>query len=201
MIFKTISKEEIDLLPLTQFEGELVVVDDLADVDRIVNKIRTYDVVGFDTETKPSFKKGSVNQVSLLQISTADTAFLFRVNKIGIPPQVIALLEDESTLKVGVAVRDDLKHLNRVGSFVPRGFIELQNVAKNMGMAESSLKKLAALLLGIRISKRQRLTNWESDELTLPQLIYGATDAWVSLKIYNRMCQFDTLRNYEQVEL
>lgn len=198
---RTISKEQMSLLPLKQFEGESIVVEDQDAIEELVKLLKKESVIGFDTETKPAFKKGVVYQVSLLQLSTIDKAYLFRLNKLGFHPSLIDLLEDSNVLKVGVGIRDDLRLLKRLKDFKPNGFVELQTVATDLGFEEISLKKLAALLMQIRISKRQRLSNWESEELSTGQVLYAATDAWAALEIYYKLqkCEkFPEIQNIEQ---
>ena len=191
----------MNLLPLKQFEGEIIVVEDHSVVYELVNTLKHEDVLGFDTETKPSFKKGAVNQVSLIQLSTFDKAYLFRLNNIGFHQAIIDLLKDESVLKVGVAIKDDLRHLRKIKTFLPGGFIELQTLATSLGYKDTSLKKLAALFMNIRISKRQRLSNWEAKELSQGQLTYAATDAWAALEIYNKICIMEPSVVPEPIEL
>lgn len=184
---KTITDEELKLLPIDQFNGPVVVIESVEHGHAAINILKNETVLGFDTETKPSFQKGSSNKVALVQLSTPNAAYLFRINKTGFFPDLVKLLEHPSILKVGVAVRDDLRALQKRAPFSPSGFVELQDVAHAQGYKDSSLKKLAGLLLGIRISKRQRLTNWDADVLTQSQIIYAATDAWVSLQIHNHL--------------
>jgi ribonuclease D len=144
-------------------------------------------MIGFDTETKPSFKRGQVNSVALLQLSTGKKAFLFRINKIGLPDALKKILSDPEVMKVGVAIHDDIKGLQRISPFKPAGFIELQHEVKDYGISDFSLKKIAGIVLGIRISKSQRLSNWEADELTEAQQCYAATDAWISFQILHSL--------------
>ena len=184
MFQKTISKEELSELPFTQFDGEIHLVENEADLEFAVNYLQQQKVIGFDTETRPSFKKGQINKVALLQLSGDNKAFIFRLNKIGLPERVAGLLADASKKKVGVAIRDDIKGLKKLKPFEPAGFLELQEYVKEFGIENFSLKKLAGIVLGVRISKSQRLTNWEADVLTPAQLSYAATDAWVSAEIY-----------------
>lgn len=185
MIYKTsISKEEFDELPFYSFDGEIVVVDTKEKMREAANYMAQYPYLGFDTETRPSFKKGQINQVALLQLSTNERAFLFRLNKQEVSRKIIEILADEKIIKAGVAIRDDIKVLQSKQKFSPAGFVELQDEARKRGIESFSLKKLAAIVLGLRISKAQQLSNWEADELTEPQLRYAATDAWLSLKVY-----------------
>jgi ribonuclease D len=184
---KNITAEEIAEHKLSWFKGEIVIVDNLITYDEVFPKLLGNDILGFDTETKPTFKKGEKNSVSLIQLSTDKLACLFRINKIGIPESLIDLLSDPSVTKVGVAIHDDVKFLNGVKKFNPDGFIDLQSFVKDFGIESSGLKKLAAIIMGFRISKRQQVTNWEAEELTEAQQIYAATDAWVCHEIYKKL--------------
>ncbi|MEL7586367.1 MAG: 3'-5' exonuclease [Prolixibacteraceae bacterium] len=187
MFQESITREELDELPLKAFEGEIFVIDKADKLEWAVNFLSKEKMLGFDTETKPSFKRGQVNQVALLQLSTAKKAFLFRINKIGLPDPLKRILSNAEVLKVGVAIHDDIKGLQRIGHFLPAGFIELQHEVKDYGIGDFSLKKIAGIVLGVRISKSQRLTNWESDELTEAQQCYAATDAWISFQILHSL--------------
>ena len=184
---KNISNEEMAELPLSFFEGIIHVVEDLEGVTAAIKYLSNQLIIGFDTETRPAFKKGQIFPVSLLQLSTSDQAFLFRINKTGLPIGLIKILSSPKILKLGVAIRDDIKILQKISPFKPGGFIELQDFVKNWGIDNFSLKKLSAIVLGFRISKSQRLTNWDAHELSEQQLIYAATDAWVSYEIYKRL--------------
>jgi ribonuclease D len=158
-------------------------------VTEAVNYLKNQPILGFDTETRPTFKKGQNHQVALLQLSTADEAFLFRTNMIGLTPGLIKILSTPSILKIGAAIRDDIKILQRIAPFKPYGFVELQELVKSYGIENFSLKKLAAIVQGVRISKSQRLSNWESHVLSEQQQIYAATDAWISYLIYIGLTQ------------
>jgi ribonuclease D len=184
---ETITAEEIQEYDLSWFKGEIVIVDDLKTFDRVMPVIRHEKLLGFDTETRPSFKKGQKNKVSLIQISTDRLACLFRINRIGIPPQLAALLCDPKVIKAGVAIHDDIKVLRKVRKFEPAGFVDLQKFVKDFGIQSSGLKKLTAIVLGFRISKRQQVTDWEAEVLSEPQQIYAATDAWVCREIYRKI--------------
>jgi ribonuclease D len=183
----TISKDAINELPLKQFEGKVIVVEDPDRVPEIVEKLQKEKTIGFDTETKPSFKKGVSHDISLLQLSTHKEAYLIRINTTGFNGALTKLLNNPKVVKVGVGIRDDLRGLKQLNNFVPKGFVELQEMAPKYGIDVLSLKNLAGLLLGIRVSKRQRLSNWEAQVLSEGQILYAATDAWVSLEIYNKM--------------
>ncbi|TAJ14320.1 3'-5' exonuclease domain-containing protein 2 [Marinilabiliaceae bacterium JC017] len=193
---KTISKEAISELPLQQFKGLITVVDNVDDVEQYAELLKKETVIGFDTETKPSFRKGKVNKVALLQLSTSKNAYLFRLNKTGLPKCLTAILAASHIKKVGVGIRDDIRGLQKLSAFEPAGFVELQDVAKGVGIEDFSLKKLAGLLLNVRISKKQRLSNWETEIFSEGQMIYAATDAWVAKEIYNELQQ-----QYPQYEI
>lgn len=150
-------------------------------------RLRSSKILGFDTETKPSFKKGRKNKVSLVQLSNNELACLIRINKIGFPQELCELLSDGDVIKVGVATHDDIRYLSHIKNFIPAGIIDLQQYVREFGIECSGLKKLAAIVLGIRISKRQQVTDWEANELTEAQKIYAATDAWVCYEIYDRL--------------
>jgi len=185
----SISKEAISQLPLKHFEGKIDVIEDANVVEELVSELETYDAIGFDTETKPSFQKGKINQVSLLQFSTSNKAYLFRLNKTGLHPALLRLLENPNIKKVGVGIRDDIKGLNRLTTFIHQGFIEIQDHVKRVGIEDTSLKKLAGLVLNFRVSKRQRLSNWEAPHLSEGQILYAATDAWVALELYHKLTE------------
>ncbi|HEY3389763.1 MAG TPA: 3'-5' exonuclease [Prolixibacteraceae bacterium] len=184
---KSISNDELAELPLSSFEGVIHVIEKPEDLGLALEYLSKQTIIGFDTETRPAFKKGQTYPVSLLQLSTTEQAFLFRINKIGLPAGLIKILASPNILKIGVAIRDDIKILQKIVPFKPGGFIELQELVKTYGIENFSLKKLSAIVLGFRISKSARLTNWDAPELSEQQLIYGATDAWVSCEIYKQL--------------
>lgn len=179
-----ITKEEINNLPTTEFQGEIIVVDTVENIKSAINNLKQQKVVGLDTETKPSFQRGTTHKVSLVQISTLDHCYLFRLNKIGFPEELLKFLTDEKTLKVGLSLRDDFNGLNKRSNFMPRNIIDLQSIAKDYGILELGLQKIYGILFEQKISKSQRLSNWENPILTEQQQRYAATDAWASLQIY-----------------
>lgn len=181
---KTITDEELSELPLSVFEGKIHLIEKVEELTNAVNYLKQQPILGFDTETRPTFKKGQNHHVALLQLSTSEEAFLIRTNLIGLSPGLIRILATPSILKIGAAIRDDIKILQRIAPFKPGGFVELQEMVKQFGIENFSLKKLAAIVCGLRISKSQRLTNWEAPVLTEQQQIYAATDAWIAYKIY-----------------
>ncbi len=179
-----VKNEEIDLLPLDQFHGKVLVVDSPDKFAEAIAQLRQQSLLGFDTETRPTFTRGVSHRVALLQLSTDSTTWLFRLNIIGLPPELADIMSDDKITKVGLAIRDDLKALRRRRDFTPRGCFDVQTMASAEGIEDLGLKKLAARVLGVRISKRQRLTNWENPTLTAQQIDYAATDSWVSLLMY-----------------
>jgi ribonuclease D len=184
-----ITDEEIKQLPRKEFDGEIFLIDSMEKLEQAMPMLDGVDVLGFDTETRPSFKKGKNYEVSLLQLATADQAFLFRLNHIGLPRDVRIILEDERILKIGLALRDDVSGLQRLGDFEPAGFIDLQDMANEHSVPHNGLKKLAGKFLKYRISKSRskRLSNWEAEHLGPKQVRYAATDAWVCYKLYQVM--------------
>lgn len=184
---ETITNEELNLLPTRAFTGEIVVVESPEQVAAACEYLSQQTFIGFDTETRPAFSKGNLYKVSLLQLSSCDRAFLFRLNKIALEKPILHLLGNDSVTKIGVAIRDDIRALQHLRHFTPKGFIDLQKIAVNYGVKELSLKKLAAITVGIRVSKAQRLSNWEAHTLTPAQQLYAATDAWVSREIYMQL--------------
>lgn len=186
---KSISNDEMSALPLSSFAGTIHLVERIEEVNPALDYLKNQTLLGFDTETKPSYSKGQNNPVSLLQLSTSDQAFLFRINKIGLPAGLIKILASPKILKIGAAIRDDIKILQKICHFKSDGFIELQAMVEDYGIENFSLKKLSAIVLGFRISKSQRLTNWDATELTESQQVYAATDAWVAYEIYTRLLE------------
>jgi len=191
----SITKEEILDLPLTTFDKEIYVIDQEEQIDEACDYLKMQNIIGFDTETKPAFKKGQKNSVALLQLSSSDKAFLFRLNKIRLNGQIRKILSDNTIIKVGVAIKDDLNALKRKSNFTPQSFIELQEMVKKYGIQSFSLQKLSAIVLGLRISKSKRLSNWEADILNEAQIKYAATDAWVSLEVYKKLLNSDAVIN------
>ena len=156
-------------------------------MSKIVEEINTHDVVGFDTETRPSFKKGQIFQVSLLQLAIPRKVFLIRLNHTGVTKELSSLFSNQSIIKAGVGIRDDLKALQKLRNFEPAGFFDLSTLAKEAGLQVESVKKLTALLLGFRISKSAQTSNWEVVTFTQKQIEYAATDAWVCLELYHKL--------------
>ena len=199
-IKNNIAKADIAQMPSELFDGRIIVIHSVNDVEKAVSYLKGFPIVGIDTETRPSFAKGKTYDVSLLQISTEDTCFLFRLNYIGMPKALVDLLQDGRQLKVGLSLRDDIQNLNRKQKFEPRGFLDLQTYVKEIGIEAQSLQKIYALLFGKKISKSQRLTNWEADVLTDRQKGYAATDAWACVRIYRYMEELKRGQRFRIVE-
>lgn len=184
----TIDKKLISEMPKVVFPGRIIIIYTEDDARKAVTYLNRCSVVGVDTETRPSFKKGKVNSVALLQVATSDTCFLFRLNRIGIPDFLEEFLQND-VLKIGLSLRDDFNMLRRANNKDPRvgNWIELQDYVSRFGIQEKSLQKIYAILFGEKISKSQRLSNWEADVLTEAQQQYAATDAWATLRIYQKL--------------
>lgn len=179
-----IEKSDISTLPPCDITGEIIVIDRPEDVAAAIEDLKQCPLIGFDTETRPSFRRGESNTISLLQLATEKRAYLFRLKKIG-PNQLLKdLLESNDYLKVGLSVHDDFHSLNRWMPCRPNNFIELQRYVKAFGIEEMSLQKIYAIVFHKRISKRQQLSNWEAEELTPAQQQYAAIDAWACRNIY-----------------
>ncbi len=179
-----LTKEHIKTLPISSFEGKIHLITDINDVSDAIKTLRNHPVLGFDTETRPVFRKGVQHDVSLLQLSTSKEAFLFRLNHLGFPNELVEILEDSSILKVGIAILDDVRGLQKLSNFKPGGFIELADIASDLGIVTCGLRNLAAIFLGVRITKKAQLTNWERPVINSKQSLYAATDAWICLKMY-----------------
>jgi ribonuclease D len=180
-----VSPEEVNALPLTYYEGKIVVVNDAAKIPEAVEEIKQHSVVGFDTETKPTFVKGQFHHVALIQIAIPDKVFLFRINNSGFTQPLADLFSDPNVIKLGVGLRDDIIGLQKLTPFEEAGFQEIHDYVVDLGVRNTGLRKLAAILLQVRISKGQQTSNWENPTLSESQLRYAATDAWISLEMYH----------------
>lgn len=181
----SISKQQLAKLPAAHFEGEIFVVETEEQLAGAISKLRENDVIGFDTETRPSFKKGMHNSVSLIQLSTREVCFLFRINRTGFDQSIIDLLEDPDILKIGLSTHDDFHNLNKLTPLNPQGFVDLQTYVKQFKISDNSLSRIFGIVFGHRISKSQRLTNWEAETLTPSQQSYAALDAMACIRIYD----------------
>lgn len=182
-------KKCINELPVVSFGGRIIVVQSEAEADKAVRYLLAQPILGFDTETRPSFRPGPMNPVALLQVATQDTCFLFRLCNMGLPDSVVRLLSDREVLKVALSWRDDIGQLQRRRRFRTGNFFELQEHVKEFGIEDLSLQKIFANVFGQKISKSQQLTNWEADALTEKQKLYAATDAWACLRLYEELKQ------------
>lgn len=197
-----ITKAEIATLPKVLFPGRIFVIYTEADADKAISYLQTQRIVGVDTETRPSFKRGTTHKVALLQISTSDTCFLFRLNQIGMPPSLQEFLMSD-TLKIGLSLKDDFMMLRRRKDVHAEegNWIELQDYVGRFGIEDRSLQKIFANLFGQKISKSQRLSNWEAETLSEGQMKYAATDAWACVEIYNCLEEMERTGNYELIKV
>lgn len=184
---RTIDKQALSVLEAERFTGRIEIVQTPAQAEKALRFLMEQPVVGFDTETRPNFRKGDSHKVALMQLSTDSICFLIRTNRLGLFPALREFLEAESVMKIGLSTKDDFHGLRKLAAVEPRGFVELQELVKRHGIGEASLTKIYALMFGKRISKAQRLTNWEAPELTEAQQRYAALDAWACLRIYNEI--------------
>ncbi|MBR2361001.1 MAG: 3'-5' exonuclease domain-containing protein 2 [Bacteroidaceae bacterium] len=198
-IKEKIDKTEVAEMEVVTFPGRIIVIQTEQEAEKAVEYLLRFPIVGIDTETRPSFKRGIMHKVALLQVSTYDTCFLFRLNMIGMCPPVVRLLSHPTLVKVGLSLKDDIHMLHQLGDFAGNNFIDLQNIVGQVGIRDMSLQKIYANLFGQKVSKRQRLTNWEADVLNDPQKQYAAIDAWVCLKIYDRIEELKASGEYEVI--
>lgn len=184
---KEITQEQLESLSLSFFQGEIVVIDHIDQVKSAVADLQTDDILGFDTETRPSFRKGEYHPIALIQVASASKVFLFRTNLIGFPEPLRKLLENKQIIKAGIGLDNDLPELKKLHPFNPGGFIDLNKELPPLGFLNTGAKKLTALILGFRLSKTKQTSNWEAFSLNQGQLTYAATDAWVCREIYLRL--------------
>lgn len=196
-IYDKFDKSIINSLPLVTFPGKIIVVLNEYEADRAVEYLLSCDVLGVDTETRPAFRKGNNHKVALLQVATRKECFLFRLNHLGLPKSLLRLLSNKQVPMVGLSWHDDLMSLHRREQFEPGWFIDIQDIIGNLGIIDKSLQKLYANLFGEKISKRQRLTNWEADVLTERQKEYAAIDAWACIKLYDEIMNLLATKEYE----
>lgn len=200
-IYSKFNKEEIPFLPQVVFTGRIIVVTTDKMAEKAVDFLLTQPILGVDTETKPVFRKGQSNQVSLLQVSTHDTCFLFRLNVLGIPSSIKRLLENTKTPMIGLSLHDDISALRKRTDFIMGNFIDLQKVVGDIGIADLSLQKIYANIFHEKISKRQRLTNWDQAELSDKQKVYAATDAWACIQLYEEIERLKSTGDYELIKI
>ena len=199
VIYNKIDKRSISNLPKVLFPGRIVVVTTENDADKAVDVLLAQPILGVDTETRPAFKKGINHKVALLQVATHDICFLFRLNYTGITASILKLLEDTTVPKIGLSLHDDIMSMHRRADFRPGNFIDLQKHVGEIGIEDLSLQKLYANFFGQKISKAQRLSNWEADILTQQQKNYAATDAWACIMLYEELQKLEDTGDYELV--
>lgn len=199
VIYSKFDKKKIPTLSRVIFPGRIIVVLNEREADKAVDYLLNAELLGFDTETKPSFRKGHQNTVALLQVSTNDTCFLFRLHRTGLCPSIKKLLETTEVRKIGLSWHDDILSLKKCGEFQPKGFIDLQDHMKELGIEDTGLAKLYANIFGQRISKREQLSNWEADVLSEKQKAYAATDAWACVMLYKEYLRLKEINDYELV--
>lgn len=199
VIYSKFDKKKIPTLSRVLFPGRIIVVLNEREADKAVDYLLNAELLGFDTETKPSFRKGHQNTVALLQVSTNDTCFLFRLHRTGLCPSIKKLLETTKVRKIGLSWHDDILSLKKCGEFQPKGFIDLQDHMKELGIEDTGLAKLYANIFGQRISKREQLSNWEADVLSEKQKVYAATDAWACVMLYKEYLRLKETNDYELV--
>ena len=184
MFASKITKEEINNLETRHFTGDIHLIDTRSKFRDACREIAEQPLLGFDTESKPSFRKGPVHDISLIQFANATDAWLIRLNKIGLPDELKSILERKDLLKIGAGLNDDFNRIRNLDSIEPDGFLDLQKFVEKFEIESKSLKKLTAIILGFKISKSQQLSNWEAEEFTEAQKLYAATDAWVCYEMY-----------------
>ena len=182
-MIKYIAKEDVSNYPLIDFKGNIHVISELPELIKCCHIISKKDIIGFDTETKPAFQKGVSHNISVLQLSVDNDIFIFRIDKTGLDVRIIEILSDSSILKVGIDIKNDLIGLKKISNFKESNFLDLNTLALRKGFKSIGAVKLCIMLLGYRISKRQRLSDWSSDKLTDSQLQYAAIDAWICPQI------------------
>ncbi len=200
-IYDKFDKKTVATLPKDEFGGRVIVIQSVGEARRAVDYLLRFPRLGIDTETRPNFKPGAMNPVALLQVATPDTCFLFRLNFIGLPSCLVRLLTDSSSQRIGLSLHDDWSQLRRRADFEPVNYVEMQDYVKQLGIEDMSLQKLYANLFRRKISKTQRLTNWEADVLTEPQKRYAATDAWACLKMYDEINRLLTTGDFKLVKV
>lgn len=183
----SITKEEVSTMGVEVFPARIHVVNTVEEADRAVDYLRGFPLIGFDTETKPNFKKGQKNKIALIQLAVDDGAYLFRLNRIGMPDSLKSLLHDDKITKIGLSLKDDFAAIAARTKSQVLSFIDLQKFVLNYGIKDQSLQKIYAILFHKRISKAQRLSNWEAEVLSEAQKAYAAIDAWACLRIYNEL--------------
>lgn len=202
MVFQaTISNEQTAALDSAHFDGEIIVVERDEQIQDVCRDLSAQKIIGFDTETRPSFKAGVTNKVALLQLSTRKRCYLIRLCRTRLHNSLLKILSNPNIIKIGADVAGDIRSLHALRHFNESGFVDLQHIACRWGIEEKSLRKLSAIVLGQRVSKAQRLSNWEAGKLTPQQQMYAATDAWVCIKIYDKLMETEPIEQIQQMEV
>lgn len=199
-IYSQFDKKAITALPVVTFPGRIITIITAGEAEKAVNYLLSSDILGVDTETKPSFHRGEQHKVALLQVSNRNTCFLFRLNLTGITPAIKRLLEDTTVRKIGLSWHDDIHGLEEREKFKPGWFIDLQNMVGDIGIKDLSLQKIYANIFHEKISKRQRLSNWEASVLSDKQKQYAAIDAWSCILLYEEISRLKDSGDYELVD-
>ncbi len=186
-VAKGIAKDMINKLPLYRYDGPIEIVSSPSDVDRAVKILTKENLLGFDTESQPSFKRGVTHLPSLIQLAAKDVVFIFQLHLIEGMSAFAPLFENSQILKAGVGINDDLMRLKKMAPFNESGFVEISHITDRLVISNKGLRGLAGYLLGVRISKNMQLSNWGQKDLTHSQIIYAATDAWISREIYLKL--------------
>lgn len=201
ILYSKFDKEAIHELPQVLFTGRIIVITSEKKAEKAVDFLLKQSILGVDTETRPVFRKGQSYKVSLLQVATHDTCFLFRLNILGITPSIKRLLENTETKMIGLSWHDDLLALHKRSDFKKGNFIDLQDIIGDLGIKDLSLQKLYANLFRQKISKRQRLTNWNNETLSEKQKQYAATDAWACIQLYEEIMRLKESGDYQLLEV
>lgn len=200
ILYSKFDKKAIPELPKVEFGGRIIVIQTAGEADRAVNYLMQFPQLGIDTETRPNFKPGGMNPVALLQVSTPEACFLFRLNRFGLTDSLVQLFTSETVEKIGLSLHDDWAQLRKRKDFQPVNYVELQDYVKPFGIKDMSLQKLYANFFGQKISKRERLTNWEADILNDKQKQYAATDAWACIMLYEELMRLEETGDYELIK-
>lgn len=198
-IYANIDKQTIEKMPRELFNGRIFTISTISEANKAVRYLEQFPIVGIDTETRPNFSKDTHYDVGLLQVSTQDTCFLFRLNTIDMPDSLVRLLSDNKQTKIGLSLKDDIRALKKRRDFVFGKYVELQKKVHDIGIQDMSLQKIYANLFSKKISKNKRLTNWNAPILTEEQKRYAATDAWACIQIYEQLEKFRTGLDYTYV--
>ena len=196
VIYNKFDKKLINNLPIESFDGNIVVINSKPEVDKAINYLKKTRIIGLDTETKPTFKKGHLNKVAILQLATENWAFIFQLKFTGLSDEIIHFLQDDNICKVGLSLKDDIHQLSQRRAFKPANFVDLQNLVKEIGIMDMSLQKIYANLFNKKISKSKQLSNWNADILNEGQKKYAALDAVACLRIYNKIQELKHTNNY-----